>query len=252
MRAQAFVVSDARIGCEKEPSAHGRLALMQSEATVLVRALRKAYRAYLRGATWDSCEAGYRRLVDLVSSDARRAQLDKCIATAIDGGALVPARAIVRLRRQDGQFFDLEREFANQMGLGRRSHGKWMGIAIRQAKRLEANGQTLPGCGSAAALLALLADTHKLVKESGRRDGDLARRRVRVQTRKLALREVDRRLYVIGMLLANGEDGYRNVFNLSYALSSGVSAFPPKAKRRVPDEFRKQWCTWQPTWRDAP
>lgn len=222
---------------------------MQSEATALLLRLKKAYRGYLRGGPWERCQCDvqYQRVVAFVADSAQRERLDGCIVKAANGGALNPRRAVDRLRHQNSAFRAVEQRFAEELGFPRRSHEKWTTLAIREASRLDDEQKTLPGCASTAAALALLEGTHALVRSSASRSGDLAPYRARRQTRKLALREVDRRVYVVGMLLANGE--VRNVFNLSYALSSGVAAFPPKCGRKVPPALRDGWRDWPAEWR---
>lgn len=212
---------------------------MRSQATPLLYSLRKHYRTYLRGGEWLPCEQAFKQVCGYVLSDGRDAVLRACLAQAHDDDVLNPAVAQRRIARALPLHERLELTFAHELGFKSRRCKRWKQTAHTEAGRLVGELKPLPGYVDEHAILAFLNHTHMMVKQCGPTGPVISNRRRRVQTRKFARREVDRRIYIVGMVLANGDEPA--VFDLSYALSSGVRAYPPAAGRRVPESIKRGW-----------
>lgn len=218
---------------------------MPYSSTPLVRRLLKSYRAYLRGGEWAACEHAYADLTTYVSTTACRTSINRCIEVAIEAGLLTPERVARYLRRQSG-FADVEQAMAHELGIARSKHVRYLNRGTRATQHLRV-GTYVPGCTSTDALVGLLQSTHRLVHRSGSSEGPLAYKRARRQTRRLAIREVERRCYVVGMLLGNGEKA--GIFNTSYAISGGAAAIKPKRPGRfVPLDLKNDWRDWGLQW----
>lgn len=204
------------------------------------RGLRDSYRDYLSGGPWDPCEDSLHSL--LLVLDAHASTVDSLIRTAVDNDALVPGVAGRRIERADKHHLLVERDYAQRIGAAKRKNEKYVRAAVHGTLDCAKadDPRPLPGFPSYLDIRESLTSTHDLVRRSGLTDGVFQKRRVKGQTRRFAKREVDRRIYLSAMVVANAMTP--GVFPLSYALSSGNRVWRAAGgPRRVPEHLLDEW-----------